>query len=92
MPYTQAGFLLNPLRPLVLPPQTMVERLELHPQARVLELGPGPRYFSPTVAAAVPEGELVLVDVQPEMLAMARRRAAEAAWAGPRHSPGPRRG
>jgi ubiquinone/menaquinone biosynthesis C-methylase UbiE len=74
MPYTQAGYLLNPLRPLVLSPRTMVERLELHPQARVLELGPGPGYFSPAVAAAVPEGELVLVDVQPEMLAMARRR------------------
>lgn len=74
MPYTQAWCLLIPLRPLVLAPRTIVERLELRPDAQVLELGPGPGYFSPAVAAALPEGRLVLADIQPEMLAMARKR------------------
>ena len=42
-------------------------RLDLSPDFRVLALGPGPGYFSPTVARSVPEGKLVLVDVQQEM-------------------------
>jgi ubiquinone/menaquinone biosynthesis C-methylase UbiE len=51
-----------------------VKRLDLRRDSRVLELGPGPGYFSPEVARAVPEGRLVLVDVQQEMLDMARER------------------
>ena len=37
-------------------------------------MGCGPGYFSPVLARAVPQGELVLADIQPEMLAIARRR------------------
>ena len=37
-------------------------------------MGCGPGYFSPALARAVPQGELVLADIQPEMLAIARRR------------------
>lgn len=74
MPYTRARHLLNPIRALVLSPGMLVRRLELKPDFRVLELGPGPGYFSPAVARAVPRGKLVLVDVQPEMLDMARKR------------------
>ena len=33
-----------------------------------------PGYFSPALARAVPQGELVLADIQPEMLAIALRR------------------
>jgi ubiquinone/menaquinone biosynthesis C-methylase UbiE len=74
MPHTHAPHLLNPIRALVLSPGALVRRLELKPDFRVLELGPGPGYFSPAVAKAVPRGKLVLVDVQPEMLDMARKR------------------
>ncbi len=74
MPHTHAPHLLNPLRGLLLSPGRLVRRLGLRPDARVLELGPGPGYFSPQVARAVPQGTLVLVDVQPEMLDMARER------------------
>jgi ubiquinone/menaquinone biosynthesis C-methylase UbiE len=74
MPHTHAPHLLNPLRALVLSPGALVRRLKLKPDFRVLELGPGPGYFSPAVARAVPKGKLVLVDVQREMLDMARER------------------
>lgn len=74
MPHTEAHHLLNPLRGLILSPRALVRRLKLRPDSTVLELGPGPGYFSPEVARAVPEGKLVLVDVQREMLDMARER------------------
>ena len=74
MPYSKAGHLLNPLRGLILSPKKLVSRLGLRPCLKVLELGPGPGYFSPDVAKAVPEGKLILVDVQQEMLDMAKER------------------
>jgi ubiquinone/menaquinone biosynthesis C-methylase UbiE len=74
MPHTEAHHLLNPLRGLILSPKGLVKRLKLRPDSTVLELGPGPGYFSPAVARAVPAGKLVLVDVQQEMLDMARQR------------------
>ena len=40
----------------------------------VLEIGCGPGYFSRAIAGAVPEGSLVLFDLQPEMLKIARQR------------------
>jgi len=40
----------------------------------VLEIGCGPGYFSPAIAAAVPEGSLVLFDLQLAMLDLARQR------------------
>jgi ubiquinone/menaquinone biosynthesis C-methylase UbiE len=44
----------------------------------VLEVGPGPGFFSIEVARAIPQGWLVLVDIQLEMLQMARRRLRRA--------------
>jgi ubiquinone/menaquinone biosynthesis C-methylase UbiE len=40
----------------------------------VLEIGCGPGYFSSAIAAAVPEGSLVLFDLQLAMLELARQR------------------
>jgi ubiquinone/menaquinone biosynthesis C-methylase UbiE len=73
-PAAKARSLLNPLRRLVQPPRRLVDVLEVAPGARVLEIGCGPGYFSPTLAAAVPQGEVVLGDLQSEMLVHARRR------------------
>lgn len=45
----------------------------------MLELGPGPGAFSVGAAQRVgPEGRLIAVDIQPEMIARAQRRAREA--------------
>jgi ubiquinone/menaquinone biosynthesis C-methylase UbiE len=43
----------------------------------VLEIGPGPGYYSPSVAKAIPEGKLTLMDIQMEMLDMAKKRMEE---------------
>jgi ubiquinone/menaquinone biosynthesis C-methylase UbiE len=75
-PAEAARHLLNPLRRLVQPPSRVVRAMQLRPADRVLELGCGPGWFSPTIAAAVPSGWLTLCDLQPEMLAIATERTA----------------
>ena len=78
MPATEAAHLLNPIRSLILSPGRLVKRLGLRPDSQVLEIGPGPGYYSVAVAKAVPRGRLTLVDIQPEMLAMAKERVQRA--------------
>lgn len=71
----EMGFSLTlPLRRLVLSPGTLADRLSLDESARVLELGPGPGYFSIEVARRVPVGGLELFDLQYGMLETAQRR------------------
>ncbi len=77
-PHQLAFLLLIPLRSLLLSPRGLVSRLHLQADSRVLELGPGPGYFSVEVARAMPRGHLCLVDVQREMLQKARRRLCRA--------------
>jgi ubiquinone/menaquinone biosynthesis C-methylase UbiE len=75
----QLAFLLElGFRRFIISPETLVERLELAEGARVLELGPGPGYFSGAVAQRIPRGYLLLVDLQIEMLQKARRKLAGA--------------
>jgi ubiquinone/menaquinone biosynthesis C-methylase UbiE len=78
-PHQKARMLLNPLRRFVQSPERLAARLDLAPGAWVLELGPGPGYFSPAIAQRIPDGRLVLFDLQAEMLAMARHRLRAAA-------------
>ncbi len=73
-PYQYAFTLLIPLRNLVLSPRKLLKMLSLQEDSSVLEVGPGPGYFSPHVARAIPKGKLVLADIQPEMLAYAKKR------------------
>jgi ubiquinone/menaquinone biosynthesis C-methylase UbiE len=75
-PAAEASGLVNPARRLLHPPGRLVRRLGPAPDAQVLEVGPGPGWFSRELAAALPRGQLHLLDVQPEMLAQARARAA----------------
>ena len=70
--------LLVPLRRMVLSPERLVANLHLTPTSRVLEIGPGPGFFSIDVARAIPQGRLELVDIQIEMLQKARRRLRSA--------------
>lgn len=78
MSYEQAGHLLNPLRKLILSPRKLVRRLDLRDDFKVLELGPGPGFFSLEIARSIPSGTLVLVDIQQEMLDMVKKRLAQA--------------
>jgi ubiquinone/menaquinone biosynthesis C-methylase UbiE len=75
----QAAFLLdNPIRRLVANPSRLAEALELAGAETVLELGPGPGFFSLEVAGRLPHGRLELFDIQPEMLDKARRKLERA--------------
>src|SRR4051812_38245029 len=76
-PADEARSLLNPLRRLVQSPRRTVAAIGLRSTDRVLEVGPGPGFFTPFIAAAVPGGGVVLVDLQQEMVRLARQRLAD---------------
>jgi len=73
-PHEKAGSLLNPVRRLIQSPGKVVRWVGLRGDEQVLELGCGPGYFSIAFRDATPHGRLVLFDLQPEMLQMARER------------------
>jgi ubiquinone/menaquinone biosynthesis C-methylase UbiE len=76
-PHDLAFFLDLPWRHLVLPPRTLAERLPL-PADRVLEVGAGTGFYGVEIARSNPAGHLELLDLQPEMLARARRKVEAA--------------
>lgn len=73
-PHQWAFTLLIPLRNLVLSPNKLIRRMKLTSEMKVLEVGPGPGYFSGPVARFLEKGKLFLADIQPEMLEKARKR------------------
>ena len=77
-PHELSGVLLFPLRRVIFSPGQLLAQLHLTNTSRVLEVGPGPGFFSLDVARAVPDGRLELVDIQHEMLEKARRRLRRA--------------
>lgn len=73
-PYQLSFILGSALRRLVLSPEELAERLQLNEASWVLEVGPGPGYFSVEVARRLPHGHLELFDLQSEMLEKVRRK------------------
>jgi len=73
-PPQYAFTLLIPFRNIFLSPRKLIKRLDLQKNSVVLEVGPGPGYFSAKIASALPEGKLHLADIQQEMLDYARKR------------------
>jgi SAM-dependent methyltransferase len=70
IPYSAAGTLRNPLRPLIHPVRRTLERSHVQPGATVVELGPGTGYFSAEASRILgPAGRLICLDIQPPMLA-----------------------
>jgi ubiquinone/menaquinone biosynthesis C-methylase UbiE len=76
-PHQLAFTLLFPARNIFLSPKKLISRLELRKNSHVLEVGPGPGYFSIKIAEVLSEGRLVLADIQQEMLDKARKRVAK---------------
>lgn len=75
IPVSQAHLLLQPGRRLVQPVHGTLEAFGLRPGDSVLELGPGPGYFTLEAASMVgPEGRVLCVDLQPGMLHLLRER------------------
>jgi len=63
------------LRRLLQPPDRIVGRLRIRPGMTVLEAGPGPGTFTFEAARrAYPGGQVIAVDIQPQMLARLRAR------------------
>jgi SAM-dependent methyltransferase len=73
-PVRSARQLENPLRRLVASPPALARRTGAPPRGRILELGPGPGWWSRALAERVAEGHLALCDLQPGMLALARQK------------------
>lgn len=75
----QAAFMLDsPIRRVLQRPDRIIDSLRLTGTEHVLELGPGPGFFSAEIARRLPGGQLDLFDLQPEMLEKARRRLQRA--------------
>lgn len=77
-PHRLAWLIDNPLRRLWLSPEAHADYLALEPSWRALEIGPGSGFYGREVARRLSEGELVLLDLSPEMLAKARRKLQRA--------------
>jgi ubiquinone/menaquinone biosynthesis C-methylase UbiE len=75
----QAAFVINnPVRRALFKPARIVDSIGLTGSAHVLELGPGPGFYSVEIARRLTDGRLDLFDLQPEMLEKARRRLERA--------------
>ena len=67
----------NPLRRRYMRP--VLDRVGIQPGEYVLELGPGPGAFTVDAARrAGPQGRIIAVDIQPEMIARVEQRVLEA--------------
>ena len=67
----------NPIRRRYVRP--IHDRIGIHPGECVLEVGPGPGVFTVEAARRVgPEGKLIVVDIQPKMIAQVQARVREA--------------
>ncbi len=60
-------------------PQLAIQALDLEPDDVVADIGAGTGYFTFRISPLVPEGKVLAVDVQPEMLEIIRDRSSEKA-------------
>lgn len=71
----QAAWVLdNPLRRLISPRGPVIAWAGIHPGMDVLEIGPGPGYFTPALAKRAIPGHVYAVELQPGMMARLRRK------------------
>jgi ubiquinone/menaquinone biosynthesis C-methylase UbiE len=74
MGYQGASWLERPERMQSEQPQKLVAALALQPDDTVAEIGAGTGLISELLMEAVPEGQVLAVDIQPEMVAFLRKR------------------
>ncbi|PRI15494.1 class I SAM-dependent methyltransferase [Mycobacterium shigaense] len=79
-PHQAAFFLNNPVRRAFSKPGRIVDEIGLNGSERVLEVGPGPGFYSVEIARRLIYGRLDLFDLQPEMLQKARRELEHAGF------------
>jgi FkbM family methyltransferase len=78
MGHLGAGWLERPQRERQERTDLLIGRLPLEPDDVVADIGAGTGYFSFPVARRVPEGRVIAVDIQPQMLQVIRERRAAA--------------
>jgi ubiquinone/menaquinone biosynthesis C-methylase UbiE len=77
----QAAFLLNnPVRRALSNPARKIDAIGLTGSEHVLEVGPGPGFYSVQIARRLTYGRLDLFDLQPQMLDKARRQLESAGF------------
>lgn len=74
MGHQAADWLERPQRTHEEMPDEVVANMNLRPTDVVADIGAGSGYFTFRMAAQVPEGKVLAVDIQPEMLAMIEER------------------
>lgn len=72
-----AAWLDRPAREAQEKPELLVSSLPLEPTDTVADIGAGTGYFTFRISPLVPKGQVLAVDIQPEMLAIIRRRMDE---------------
>lgn len=77
MGHQAAGWLNRPGRIQEEMPDEVVANMGLEPDHVVADIGAGSGYFSFRIAKLVPEGKVMAVDIQPEMLEIIEARKAE---------------
>lgn len=70
MGHQGAAWLDRPSRTLQERPIAAIQGLDLAPDAVVADIGAGTGYFATRIARRLPEGRVLAVDIQPEMLAL----------------------
>jgi len=68
MGHTEALWLERPSREITEQPQQVVDALNLKPTDVVADIGAGTGYFSFRMASLIPQGKVLAVDIQPEMI------------------------
>ena len=76
MGHEGAGWLDRPSRVLQERPQAAIAALDLHPTDVVADLGTGTGYFARRIAPLLPQGKVLAVDIQPEMLTLLQTELA----------------
>lgn len=74
MGHLGAGWLERPEREREERTDLLIDNLDLEPDHVVADIGAGTGYFSFPVSARVPQGRVLAVDIQPEMLAIIEQR------------------
>jgi len=78
MSHLGAGWLDRPEREREERTDLLLDALPLQPDSVVADIGAGSGYFSLRIAPRLPEGRVLAVDIQPEMLAIIGDRASDA--------------